>query len=265
MPLALQGFSPHTYFEDIENLTVKDITFHDSATDAAYAGCRSVIVDGIGFRTTTRGANNDGIDPDCGGTWSSPNCTIDTGSDAIVVKTTKAMAALYGPCENITISNCCCTRGIPRSRSARRPTGHPHSVFTGCVARDCSRILGIWMRDGAHREHPVSNIIGFDPPLRDAHRYPDHWWARASRSSSAHLSREPDGSYNDAAHNFNPRRDAVCESSAFIRSAGKLPDSERSAEHVALALLKRQGTHRPGCSPNTPAGAKHDAREPKPM
>ena len=54
-----------TYFEDVENLTVRGITFRDAAFWTLHmAGCRHVVVDGIWILNDQRGTNNDGINPD---------------------------------------------------------------------------------------------------------------------------------------------------------------------------------------------------------
>lgn len=53
------------YFEDVENLTVRGITFRDAAFWTLHmAGCRHVVVDGIRILNDQRGTNNDGINPD---------------------------------------------------------------------------------------------------------------------------------------------------------------------------------------------------------
>lgn len=82
-----------TYFEDVENLTVRGITFRDAAFWTLHmAGCRHVLVDGIRILNDQRGANNDGIDPDTCQDVVISNCIIKSGDDAIVVKNSVPMA-----------------------------------------------------------------------------------------------------------------------------------------------------------------------------
>ena len=63
-PLFVKGFRPRTtYLEDVENLTVRDITFYDAAFWTLHmAGCRNVMVDGIRILNDDRGPNNDEVE-----------------------------------------------------------------------------------------------------------------------------------------------------------------------------------------------------------
>ena len=107
-PLNVTAFRPRTTFlEDIENLTVKDITIKDAAFWTLHmAGCRQVMVKDIKILNDIRGANNDGIDPDCCQDVLISGCIVKSGDDAIVIKSTKPMTQKYGGCENIVINNC---------------------------------------------------------------------------------------------------------------------------------------------------------------
>ena len=181
-PLAFKGFRPRTsLLEDIDRLTVRDVTFYDSAYWTLHmAGCRNVVCENIKILNEDRGANNDGIDPDCCQNVVIKGCIIDTGDDAIVLKTSKTMAKLYGPCENITITDC-----VLHSRDSALKIGTNtwadvrNVVFTNCVCYDCSRIFGIWSRDGAAVENIIaSNLVGSTRRYADANRYPDHWWGK---------------------------------------------------------------------------------------
>ena len=68
-PLAVKGElwgRPRTtYFEDVTDLTVRDVTFRDAAFWTLHmAGCNRVRVDGVRILNDQRAPNNDGIDPD---------------------------------------------------------------------------------------------------------------------------------------------------------------------------------------------------------
>ena len=81
-----------TFFEDVENLTVRGITFQDAAFWTLHmAGCRHVIVDGVRIFNDVRGANNDGIDPDTCQDVVITNCIVQAGDDAIVVKNSQSI------------------------------------------------------------------------------------------------------------------------------------------------------------------------------
>ena len=107
-PLNVTGDRPRTsFFENIENLTVRNITFYDAAFWTLHmAGCKNVLIDGIRILNNDRGPNNDGIDPDCCQNVVIQNCFIESGDDSIVVKATKSMYEKYGDCENIIIKGC---------------------------------------------------------------------------------------------------------------------------------------------------------------
>ena len=137
-----------------------------------------------------RGANNDGIDPDCCQDVVISNCIVRTGDDAIVVKSTGPMSRRYGASENVAITGC-----ILHSRDSALKIGtETHGVIrnvtlSDCVIDDCSRAVGVWVRDGGTVEDiHVHHLTGCTPaatptptscPVRRA------GGARASRCLSA--------------------------------------------------------------------------------
>ena len=110
-PLNVAPFRPRTTFlEDITDLKIKDVTIRDAASWSLHmAGCRRVLVQNIKILNNHRGANNDGIDPDCCKDVMISNCLVETGDDAIVIKTTEMMTKKYGASENIIVSDCILT------------------------------------------------------------------------------------------------------------------------------------------------------------
>ncbi len=181
-PLNVTAFRPRTtFFEDVEDLTVRDITIRDAAFWTLHmAGCRNVMVLNIKILNDIRGANNDGIDPDCCKDVIISGCIIKTGDDAIVIKTTKPMAERYGSAENIVISNC-----ILYSRDSGLKIGtETHGdirnvILSDCVIKDCSRGVGIWVRDGAaiedvHIHHVTGSVLKYADGMRS--EGPSMWW-----------------------------------------------------------------------------------------
>lgn len=172
-----------TFFEDVENLTVRGIIFQDAAFWTLHmAGCRHVIVDGVRIFNDVRGANNDGIDPDTCQDVVITNCIVQAGDDAIVVKNSAPMAKKYGACENIVISNCV-LYSHDSALKVGTETCHAirHVVLSDCVFRDCSRGVGIWARDGAliediHVHHVSGNTKRYaDCPQR---KFAPRWWGK---------------------------------------------------------------------------------------
>ena len=181
-PLNVRAFRPRTTFlEDVKNLTIKDITFRDAAFWTLHmAGCQHVIVKDIRILNDVRGANNDGIDPDCCKDVLITGCIVETGDDAIVVKSTKPMAEKYGSCENIVISNCILSSRDSALKIGTETHGDIRNVLlSNCIIKDCSRGIGIWARDGATIEDiHISNISGSVLKYADGDRTegPAMWW-----------------------------------------------------------------------------------------
>ena len=130
---------------------MQDVTFRDSALwTLRVAGCRRVRVQGIKILNNTRGANNDGIDPDSCQDVVISDCFIATGDDAIVIKTTKPITEKYGPCENILIRGCVLASHDSALKIGTETHGDIRNIImSDCVVQDCSRGIGIWVRDGA--------------------------------------------------------------------------------------------------------------------
>ena len=183
-PKTCEAFRPRMMlFEDVENFTVRDVTLKDAAFWTLHmAGCQNVRIDGIKILNDDRGANNDGIDPDCCRNVVIANCIVSTGDDAIVVKSTGPMSRRYGVCENITITNC-----VLHSRDSALKIGtETHGTIrnvtlSDCIIDRCSRAVGIWVRDGGTVEDiHIHHLTG--STLRYADRYAEPgapgWWGK---------------------------------------------------------------------------------------
>lgn len=251
-PLQVTTFRPRTTFlEDVENLTVKDVTFQDAAFWTLHmAGCRHVLVKDIKILNDVRGANNDGIDPDTCQDVMISGCLVKTGDDAIVLKTTKPMAEKYGSCENIVINNCILYSHDSGLKIGTETHGDIRNVIlSDCVIKDCSRGVGIWVRDGAiiedvHIHHVTGNVLKYADGIRE--NGPTMWWGNG----------EPifiDATYRNQEHRYPGKiRDITfdhiymkAESSIFI--AG---EEDARVENIALSDLHitmcSQGTQESG-------------------
>ena len=163
-PLAVTGFRPRmSYLEDVENLTVSDVTFYDSAFWTLHmAGCRKVRIDNIVIENNKRGPNTDGIDPDCCQDVIIRGCRIVSGDDSVVIKSTTPMYKRYGDCRDIIVSDCILSSNCSGIKIGTETYGDIHDVVvTGCILRDCIRGVGIWSRDGGEIYNiRISNIQG---------------------------------------------------------------------------------------------------------
>ena len=103
---ALYPRMPLLYLEDVEHLTLHQVTLQNSAFWTVHmVGCRDVLIDGIRIRNNLRMGSSDGIDPDHCSRVRIVDCDIECADDCIVLKNTES-AVEYGPCEEIEIENC---------------------------------------------------------------------------------------------------------------------------------------------------------------
>ncbi len=183
-PKQTAGFRPRLLlFEDVEKLSVSDITLKDSAFWTFHmAGCQDVDISDITIKNDDRGVNNDGIDPDCCRNVIIRGCNIWTADDAIVIKSTAPMAKKYGSCENITVSDCILHTRCSALKIGTETFGTIRNItFGNCIVRDASRAVGIWMRDGGLIEKiMVHDITGQVRRYADCYDLPGQpgWWGK---------------------------------------------------------------------------------------
>jgi polygalacturonase len=86
---------------ECRQVTVKDLTIQNSPMWVQhYLACDDVRLSGLTVRSRVNG-NNDGIDIDCCQRVVISDCNVDSGDDAIVLKSTSAR-----PCRHVVVSNC---------------------------------------------------------------------------------------------------------------------------------------------------------------
>ncbi len=163
-----------TCFEDVEGLTVRDLTFRDSANwTLHFTGCRDVDVRGVKIFNDLKFPNADGIDPDHCQRVRIADCHIVSADDCIVLKNT-AQFARYGACEDIEISGC----QLESVSSAFKIGSESHGDFRRVRMRDCviersNRGLAIQLRDGGSVED-----VAFERITIGTRRFaPDFWGA----------------------------------------------------------------------------------------
>jgi polygalacturonase len=83
------------------DVTLKDVTFRDAAAwTTNYFRCKNVKIDGIKIDSHVA-PHNDGINIDSSEGFTITNCDVDSGDDALVLKSTSDK-----PCRNITATGC---------------------------------------------------------------------------------------------------------------------------------------------------------------
>ncbi|HEU0140306.1 MAG TPA: glycoside hydrolase family 28 protein [Bryobacteraceae bacterium] len=102
--------SPLLEFVNSRNVRVQDVSIRQAPGWAIHPlECDGVLIRGIRIIADPRGPNTDGIDPDSSRNVLIADSFIDTGDDAIVIKTTGQRGGKILPSENITITNCVLT------------------------------------------------------------------------------------------------------------------------------------------------------------
>jgi len=160
--------SPMVEFFNCRNLHIEDVTLANaSGWTLRPIECETVLIRGIKIRNPVIGPNTDGIDPTCCRNVFIADCDIDTGDDAICLKS-DGPYGVTGLSRNVTITNCvltCCCNGLKFGTSTHG--GFENITFTNSVihnndvplnARVISGIA-IEMVDGGHMEGVVvSNV-----------------------------------------------------------------------------------------------------------
>ena len=137
-------------------IRVAGITLRDSPMWVQhYLACDRVTIDGITVHSLVN-ANNDGIDIDCCSDVRIANCSITSGDDAIVLKSTGDRA-----CKNVTVSNCVLSTRCNGLKLGTESNGNFEDItFSNCVLHDV-RLAGIALEmvdGGVLQRVAVSNI-----------------------------------------------------------------------------------------------------------
>ncbi|MFR1833366.1 MAG: glycoside hydrolase family 28 protein [Lachnospiraceae bacterium] len=250
-PLNVTGDRPRTsFFENIENLTVRNITFYDAAFWTLHmAGCKNVLIDGIRILNNDRGPNNDGIDPDCCQNVVIQNCFIESGDDSIVVKATKSMHEKYGDCENIMIKGC-----VLHSRDSALKIGTEtwgnirRIIMSDCIIKDCSRAVGIWSRDGGtisdiYIHHIMGNTKRYaDCPQRS---FAPRWWGKGEPIFISATKRKDGDKIPGKIHHIQMDHIRITsESCIFIGGEEYAPIEHIRFQDIEI-VWRKQGLHLP--------------------
>lgn len=152
--------APMLFLENVSHLTVQQVTLARSAFWTVHmVGCKDVLIDGIRILNNLRLANCDGIDPDHCQNVRISNCHIECADDCIVFKNTAA-AMKYGPCENITVTNCT----LATTSAALKFGSESEALFRNILVENCvisraSRGISLQLRDKGSIENVVFHNI----------------------------------------------------------------------------------------------------------
>ena len=180
---------PMLFLENIRHLTIRDVTFANSAFWTVHlVGCQDVLIDGIRILNNLRMANCDGIDPDHCKNVRISNCHIQCADDCIVFKNTAA-AMEYGPCENITVTNCT----LISTSAAIKFGSESEALFRNILVENCvisrsNRGISLQLRDPGSIENVAFHNIAIDTRLFRREMF----WGAAEPIAITVLRRKPD-------------------------------------------------------------------------
>lgn len=181
--------APMLFLENVSHLTITQVTLTKSAFWTVHmVGCRDVLIDGIRILNNLRMANCDGIDPDHCRNVRIANCHIECADDCIVFKNTAA-AMKYGPCENITVTNCTLTS----SSAAIKFGSESEDLFKNILIENCvisrsNRGISLQLRDKGSIENVRFQNLSIQTRL--FHR--DVFWGMAEPIAITVLKRKAD-------------------------------------------------------------------------
>lgn len=114
------------------DVLVKDVTIQNSPMWVQhYLACDDVRITGITVRSRVN-ANNDGIDIDCCRRVIISDCSVDSGDDAIVLKSTADR-----PCQNVVVRNCVLSSQCNAIKMGTESNGgFQNIVISGCAIYD---------------------------------------------------------------------------------------------------------------------------------
>lgn len=160
-------------FTNCTNVHIRDIEVIESSFWSVHLQwCNRVFVDGIHIQSSSAdGVNSDGLDIDGCSDVLVNNCIINTGDDALCLKTTKSNGQTR-PCQWITVSNCILTSSSAALKlGTESHADFEHITVSNCILKDANRGLNIIIRDGGS----VRNVIFSDIVIKTV-RKATFWW-----------------------------------------------------------------------------------------
>lgn len=220
--------------ENCHHLRIQDVTLQQSALWTVHlAGCTDVAVQGLSILNDRKVPNCDGIAVDCSKNVRISDCHIEAGDDCIVLKTVERFAQ-YGPCENVTVTNCTLASTSAAVKIGSETVNDVRNLLvTNCVVRDSHRGLGIMLRD----QGTVENIM-FSNITVETRYFHDDWWGAAEPIYVTSMPRErgrPVGTVRNVRFS-----NILCrsENGAFIRGSAASRPEGIVLENVQLQLAK---------------------------
>lgn len=164
-----------------------DFRIHDAPTWTIHPiGCEDLLIDGITIDNSLLVPNCDGIDVDrCRGVRIA-NCAIRAGDDCLVIKTSRNFA-MFGNCEDVTISNCTLESSSAGIKIEPEGAGTIRNIIvSGCTISRSNRGVSVLQRDGALIEDVLLSSLTIT-----TRRHHPMWWGAGEAVHLSNLPRRP--------------------------------------------------------------------------
>ena len=159
------------------NVQLRDIAIvHSPLWNVRLNDCDRVHVRGVRiFSDLEKGVNADGIDIVSSRNITISDSIIETGDDAIVLKSIARDGQPARPTENVTVTNCVLTSSSTALMIGTETQADiRHVSFSNCVIRNSNKGFGINVQDGA----TVSDVIVSNLTIETSRRH-WNWWGSA--------------------------------------------------------------------------------------
>lgn len=164
------------FLVNCEDVLIEDVTLYESCAWTLHLQwCRDITIRGARiYSDLEKGVNADGIDIDGCTNATISDCIIETGDDAIVLKSTLSQGRSQ-PCENIAVNNCLLVSTSTALKIGTETYSDFRFIrFNNCIIRNSNRGLSIVVRDGA----TVSDVH-FSNITMELNRKHFNWWGNA--------------------------------------------------------------------------------------
>ena len=154
--------SPLIVFLRCRNVRILDVRIRNTPGWGIHPlACDGVYIRGISMITDMRGPNTDGIDPDSSRNVIISDCYIQSGDDAIVLKSRPGSPPR--PCENVTVTNCVLASDDSAIKIGTASYGDfRNCIFSNCVIYGTRYGIGLYVKDGATVEGVSFSNITID-------------------------------------------------------------------------------------------------------
>ncbi|MET4080275.1 hypothetical protein ABIB40_000215 [Pedobacter sp. UYP30] len=161
------------YISDSEHITLSDVSIINSPNWSCHIQWSNhITISKIKIRSSLKnGVNSDGLDIDGCKKVVVSDCIIETGDDAICIKTT-IQGNRSETAEDILVNNCVLSSSSCALKIGTETNSNiSRIVFSNCTISNSNRGIGIIVRDGA-----IVDNVTFSNILLDCYRKPFFWW-----------------------------------------------------------------------------------------